>query len=90
MGIHVTVRFTKQPSRERACYGSRTISFNVRNLGGDRWFDLKTNRLEIDDLIIHEFGHEYAANHLSEAYNDALSRLAAKAMALGRAGKLPA
>jgi hypothetical protein len=90
MGIHVTVRFTKQPSRERACYGSRTISFNVRNLGGDKWFDLKTNRLAIDDLIIHEFGHEYAANHLSEAYNDALSRLAAKAMALGRAGKLPA
>ena len=89
MDIHVTVQFCKQPSRERASYGSRTISFNVRNLGGDRWFDLKTNRLAIDDLIIHEFGHEYAANHLSEAYNDALSRLAAKAMELGRAGKLP-
>lgn len=89
MGIHVTVRFCQQPSRERACYGSRTISFNVRNLGGDKWFDLKTNRLEIDDLIIHEFGHEYAANHLSERYNDALSRLAAKAMELGRAGELP-
>lgn len=90
MGIHVDVRFCKQPSREAACYGSRCISFNVRNLGGDKWFDLAGNRLAIDDLIIHEFGHEYAANHLSEAYNDALSRLAAKAMALGRAGKLPA
>lgn len=90
MGIHVDVRFCKQPSREAASYGSRCISFNVRNLGGDKWFDLAGNRLAIDNLIIHEFGHEYAANHLSEAYNDALSTLAAKAMALGRAGKLPA
>lgn len=88
MGFEPTVRFTKQPSREIACYGSKTISFNVQNLG-KRWFDLATNRLAIDDLIIHEFGHEYAANHLSENYNDALSRLAAKAMQLGREGRLP-
>jgi hypothetical protein len=39
--------------------------------------------------IIHEFGHHYASKHLSEAYNDALSRLAAKTMALRREGKLP-
>ena len=39
--------------------------------------------------IIYEFGHHYASKHLSEAYNNALSRLAAKTMALGREGKLP-
>jgi hypothetical protein len=89
MGIEVKVEFGEQASREAACYGGCCLQFNVRNLGKG-WFNLAGNRLAIDDLIIHEFGHQYAANHLSEAYNDALSMLAAKAMALGRAGKLPA
>jgi hypothetical protein len=90
LGVNVTVQFCEQPSREAACWGMQTLSFNVRNLGGDRWFDLANNRENIDDLVIHEFGHHYASNHLSEAYNDALSRLAAKAMRLGREGRLPA
>jgi hypothetical protein len=89
MGIYVRVEFGEQASNEAACYGSARLQFNVRNLGKN-WFDLDGNRLAIDDLIIHEFGHEYASNHLSEAYNDALSRLAAKAMQLGREGSLPA
>jgi len=87
--VEITVQFCQQPSREAASWGARTLSFNVRNLGGPRWFDLKENRLAIDDLIIHEFGHHLESNHLSEKYNDALSGLAAKAMALGRAGRLP-
>jgi len=89
LGINVAVEFGEQASREAACYGSARLQFNVRNLGVE-WFNLQRNRLAIDDLIVHELGHEYAANHLSEAYNDALSRLAAKAMQLGRAGRLPA
>jgi len=88
MGFAPAVRFTTQKSNELATYSQKTITFNVTNLGAD-WFDLETNRLEIDHLIIHEFGHEYEANHLSEAYNDALTRLAAKAMQLGREGRLP-
>jgi Histidine kinase-, DNA gyrase B-, and HSP90-like ATPase len=88
LDVDITVQFGDQPSREAACWGSRMLQFNVRNLG-KRWFDLDHNRLAIDDLIIHEFGHHYAANHLSEAYNDALSGLAAKAMKLGREGRLP-
>jgi len=90
LGGEITVEFCEQASREAACWGHRVLSFNVRNLGGKRWFDLDENRLAIDDLIIHEFGHHYESNHLSEKYNDALSRLAAKAMALGREGRLPA
>jgi hypothetical protein len=89
LGVEVRVEFGEQTSREAACYGGCCLQFNVRNLG-KHWFDLDNNRLAIDDLIVHEFGHHYAANHLSEAYNDALSRLAAKAMQLGRKGKLPA
>jgi hypothetical protein len=85
----ITVNFGAQASNELACWSHRTLSFNVTNLGA-HWFNLANNRLAIDDLIIHEFGHHYSSNHLSSDYNDALSRLAAKAMALGRAGKLPA
>ena len=88
LGINVAVEFGEQQSREAACYGSARLQFNVHNLGAE-WFNMERNRLAIDDLILHEFGHEYAANHLSEAYNDALSRLGAKAMQLGRAGRLP-
>jgi len=85
----IVVEFGEQPSREAACWGNRRLQFNVRNLGKG-WFNLDGNRLEIDDLIIHEFAHHYEANHLSDNYNNALSRLAAKAMQLGRDGKLPA
>jgi hypothetical protein len=85
----ITVHFGAQPSNELASWSHRMLSFNVTNLGA-HWFNLANNRLAIDDLIIHEFGHHYCGNHLSSDYNDALSRLAAKAMALGRAGKLPA
>jgi hypothetical protein len=86
--VQIVVQFCDQPSSEVASWQSRTLSFNVRNLGKS-WFSLEHNRLCIDDLIIHEFGHHYASNHLSEKYNDALSRLAATAMQLGREGRLP-
>jgi hypothetical protein len=88
MGFKVRVEFGEQRSREAACYGNRRLQFNVTNLGKG-WFNLDGNRLAIDDLVVHEFGHEYESNHLSDNYNNALSKLAAKAMALGRAGKLP-
>ena len=89
LDTEIDVTFCKQPSYEAACWGSRLLRFNVHNLGGNRWFDLERNREAIDNLIIHEFGHHYEANHLSEKYNDALSGLAARAMAFGRKGMLP-
>ena len=88
LNCDIKVQFCKQATREVASWGDRTLSFNARNLGTS-WFNIHNNREAIDDLIIHEFGHHYAANHLSEEYNDALSRLAAKAMQLGREGRLP-
>jgi hypothetical protein len=32
----------------------------------------------VDRLFIHEFGHQYSADHLSEEYHEALSRLGAR------------
>jgi hypothetical protein len=58
-----------------ACYGNRQLMFNVSNLGKG-WFE--NIGVEQIDLLIHELGHEYESNHLSHAYNDALSSLAAK------------
>lgn len=52
----------------RATFGkSRNLVLNVGSLGVD-WFDLATNRVDILDLLIHEFGHHDGANHLEERY----------------------
>jgi hypothetical protein len=88
IGVSINVRLVKQPTREAACYGTRTLTFNVRNLGGARWFDLTSNRVAIDDLIIHELGHEWASNHLSEDYYNALTKIGARAMKAVREGRL--
>jgi hypothetical protein len=88
LGCSISVAFGEQGSNEAACWSDRKIQYNVKNLGRS-WFRLHANRLAIDDLIIHEFGHHYASNHLSNDYYDALTRLAAKAMQLGREGRLP-
>ena len=88
IGKHISVVFGKQRSREGATYGGRRLQFNVGNLG-QSWFALDTNRTNIDDLIIHELGHEYSANHLSEEYYNALTRIAALALKAVREGRLP-
>ena len=69
-----------------ACYGSRTLTFNVGRLGY-KWFDLAENMVAIDDLIIHELGHEYCSSHLDKKYNDALSGIGAKLAQAIRTGK---
>ena len=51
-------------------------------LRGSSWFDLAGNREEIIDLLIHEFGHEYESDHLSDNYYSALTRLAGRVVEL--------
>lgn len=71
-----------------ATYGpSGTLVLNVGRLG-KAWFDRKNNQQEIDDLLIHEFGHEYSGNHLSEDYYSALTKIGSKLAQTIRAGKL--
>ena len=59
-----------------ATYGPGRLTFNVGRLGR-KWFSLAHNRKGINTLLIHEFGHEYALDHLSEDYHDALCRIGA-------------
>lgn len=52
------------------------LRFNAGTLGVS-WFD-PSNLQDILDLIIHEFGHHYESNHLSENYYKALSMIGSK------------
>lgn len=56
--------------------GFGELHYNVGVLGKD-WFDQGAS-IVVDDLIIHELGHEYESNHLSEKYYNALTMLGAK------------
>lgn len=77
LGIDVTVFFyTSDEATVAAQWGARTLSFNVTLLK-KRWFDNGLNEKQVD-LILHEFGHHFEADHLSKKYNDALTRLGAK------------
>lgn len=60
-----------------ANYGPGRLVFNTPRLGKN-WFDLRSNFLEVVDLLIHEFGHEFSFNHLSTEYHEALTHLGAK------------
>lgn len=84
MGIDLQVAFLDTHNSSLLAYYSRgergarsEMVYYVKQLGPD-WFDLANNIVSIDDLIIHEFGHESSSNHLSSAYHDALSLLGAK------------
>ncbi len=79
MGVRLSVRMVDTANGFIACYGCATLDFNVRRLGRG-WFS--GSIASIIDLIIHEFGHQYEANHLSEKYYDALTMLAGKAVSL--------
>lgn len=61
-----------------ATYGkkSRELTLNTAALG--KAFFSRGISNEVIDLVIHEFGHEYEGDHLSEAYYDALTSLGAR------------
>lgn len=61
--------------RFNAAYGKGQLTVNVAALGY-KWFDpLPHENAKVVQLLIHEFGHHYAGNHLSEEYHDALCNL---------------
>jgi hypothetical protein len=87
-GINISVDFRiAMTGAFAACYGSRLLIFNVGRLGYE-WLDLEKNQVAIDDLIIHELGHEYCKSHLDKNYNDALSGIGAKLAKAIREGRL--
>ena len=60
-----------------ATYGRGDLQFSYKMLG-KKWFDLANNKQRILELIIHEFGHWYSGDHLSERYYDGLCEIGAK------------
>lgn len=62
-----------------ATYAPGILTFNLGRLGHD-WFE-RGPAAHVDRLLIHEFGHHFSGDHLSEAYHDALCKLGA---ALGK------
>lgn len=66
-----------------ACYGSQGFVFNLGKLGHRFFTEEAMNKAEhptvkLNQLIIHELGHHYESNHLSEHYHDKLCELGAQ------------
>jgi len=80
LGCEVAVRIASKVTWPfAATYAPGQLTFNLGRLG-HAWFDQGPGE-RVDELLIHEAGHHYSNDHLSEEYHDALCRLGAK---LGR------
>ena len=79
MGFTPHVSVVRSQQGFAACYGERSMMLNLQRLG-HRFFndDSPEGMLSVDKLLIHEYGHEYSDNHLSEDYYRALCKLGAK------------
>jgi hypothetical protein len=73
MGVAVTVSFVNTANNFSACYGPGDLHFNLFRLG-HKWFEQGISE-EVDRLLIHEFGHQYSGDHLSEEYHEGLCKL---------------
>lgn len=79
LGHPITVQMTNDPQWPfNATYGDATLIFNVGRLG----YEFFKNQQKVIDLLIHEFGHEYAKDHLSEDYYDGLTLVGSKLVVL--------
>jgi hypothetical protein len=76
MGVKPVVRVVDTTNQFLACYGGCRLDLHLRHLG-HRWLDQGVTE-EVDELLIHEFGHQYSGDHLSAEYHDALCRLGAR------------
>jgi hypothetical protein len=76
MGVSIGVSVVHTKNKFLACYGSRRLDLNLLQLGFE-WFDYGATE-NVDRLLIHEFGHQYSGDHLSEEYYEALCRLGAR------------
>jgi hypothetical protein len=76
MGVKLTVSVVHTTNNFVACYGGGRLDFNVFRLG--HHFFEKGITEDVDELLLHEFGHEATGDHLSEEYHEALCRLGAR------------
>lgn len=76
MTVDVQVTFVHTTNNFLACYGPGDLHFNVFRLGYE-WFEQGITE-EVMTLLIHEYGHQFSSDHLSEEYHDALCKLGAR------------
>ena len=76
MGVPLVVSVVHTTNNFAACYGAGRLDFNLLRLG-HRWFEQGPGE-DVDRLLIHEFGHQFSSDHLSEDYHEALCRLGAR------------
>jgi hypothetical protein len=76
MGVKLAVSVVHTANNFVACYGGGRLDFNLIRLGHN-WFD-KGVREDVDELLLHEFGHQFSGDHLSDEYHAALCRLSAR------------
>ncbi len=76
MGIEITVKVVRTDNNFLAAYGRGELDLNVKRLG-QKWFDQGASE-DVDKLLLHEFGHQYSGDHLSEDYHEALCLLGAR------------
>jgi len=95
IGADVTIRMTKTKNGFAACYGKASalgtpeLTFNVKQLRKRFFENAYLGAIApLDELLIHEFGHHYSSDHLSEEYHEALCILGAKLKRLALAGEL--
>lgn len=78
LGFVPSVDIVRDHQNYLACYGDKSLRFNLRKLGR-AWFQAFPNNIEdVIDLLLHEFAHEFEADHLSSKYHEACTRLGAK------------
>jgi hypothetical protein len=77
MDVAVNVKFVNTTSNFLACYAPGCdLHFNLFRLGY-AWFEKGANE-EVDRLLLHEAAHEFASDHLSEDYHEAICKLGAR------------
>jgi hypothetical protein len=77
LGAEIVVNVADEPgSGMHACYGSCSLTLNLGTLG-HAWFEKGASE-EVDRLLLHEFSHHYAADHLSSAFAEAGFTLGAR------------
>jgi hypothetical protein len=88
MGVSLIVSVVHTTNNFAAAYGAGRLDFNLLRLG-HAWFEQGATE-DVDRLLIHEFGHQFSPDHLSEDYHEALCRLGAgmKRLALEKPDEL--
>lgn len=82
LGRDIEVKIAKEFGwNYAATYGPGRLTINVSSLG-HAWFDKAITDVAVNELLIHEFGHETESDHLSSGYHKAVCRLGAKLMTL--------